>query len=73
MGPEQGKAQQFYRYTDAEGRVHIITSPSSLPPGTRGKVEVMVLDAEATRAEHTVSHTPRETAIFKMMPESGSR
>jgi hypothetical protein len=53
MGPETGK-QQFYRYTDAEGRVHITTSPDSLPPGARGKAEVVVLDAQATRAEHTV-------------------
>src|SRR5688572_25181 len=54
MGPETGKAQQFYRYTDADGRVHITTSPDSLPPGARVKAEVVVLDAEATRAEHTV-------------------
>ncbi|HKY37255.1 MAG TPA: hypothetical protein VJN18_15030 [Polyangiaceae bacterium] len=54
MGPEQGKAQQFYRYTDTEGRVHIVTSLGSLPPGARGKAELVVLDAEATRAEHTV-------------------
>ena len=53
MGPETGK-QQFYRYTDAEGRVHITTSPDSLPPGARGKADVVVLDAQATRAEHTV-------------------
>jgi hypothetical protein len=53
MGPETGK-QQFYRYTDAEGRVHITTSPDALPPGARGKAELLVLDANATRAEHTV-------------------
>jgi len=54
MGPESGKAQQFYRYTDADGRVHIVSSPDSLPPQARGKAELIQLDPNATRAEHTV-------------------
>ena len=54
MGP--GKTEQYYRYTGPDGRVYIVQSPESLPPGARDKAEVVSLDPERVREEHTLSN-----------------
>ena len=54
MGPE-GKAEQYYRYTGADGRVYIVQSPESLPPEARGKAELVVLNPEITRDQQTLT------------------
>lgn len=55
MGPEQTKPQQFYRYTDGEGRLHIVSSPDSLPPEARAKAQQIELNATHVRAEHVIA------------------
>lgn len=44
--PTQGKAQSFYRWVDAEGRLHVVSSLESVPPAERGKVAVVTLHAD---------------------------
>ena len=54
MDPQGSRPEQFYRFTDADGKVHIVSSPDALPPAARGKTEVIVMNADVTRAENTV-------------------
>ncbi len=54
MGPEGSKTEQFFRYTDASGRVHIVSSPDALPPEARAKAELVVLNPEVTRREQAI-------------------
>lgn len=60
MGPE---GQQFYRYTDPSGRVHIVSSIDSLPPEARGKAELLVLDAAETRQQQAILPTSAPIAL----------
>jgi len=59
MGPER---QQFYRYTDPSGRVHLVSSLDSLPPEARAKAELLVLDTADTRQQQAIlpTSTPLE-------------
>lgn len=46
MESTQGKPQSFYRWVDAEGRLHVVSSLESVPLAERGKVNVVTLHAD---------------------------
>lgn len=59
MPDKSGQTQAFYRWQDAQGRVHIVTSLDEVPPAERAKVvRVDLNSAEA------VSHYPAATPGF---------
>ena len=49
MRPEPKQSQSFYRWVDAEGRLHVASSLDSVPLSERGKLEQVTLN-EAQRS-----------------------
>ncbi|MES1183625.1 MAG: DUF4124 domain-containing protein [Myxococcales bacterium] len=47
MKPTPGNQQTFYRWVDAGGRVHIVSSLESVPQAERAKAAVVSLDPDA--------------------------
>lgn len=56
MEPTQGKPQSFYRWVDADGRLHVVSSLESVPPAERGKVAVVTLQADASPTLPSLEH-----------------
>jgi hypothetical protein len=55
MDPRPGsRAEQYYRFTDEHGVVHITSSKDSLPPAMRERAELIQLDPAAVRAQHSL-------------------
>lgn len=46
MEPKPGKSQTFYRWVDAKGRVHVVSSLDGVPPADRANAAVVVLNPE---------------------------
>jgi hypothetical protein len=44
--PTQGKPEVFYRWVDAGGRLHVVSSLESVPQAERAKVTVVTMHAE---------------------------
>jgi hypothetical protein len=52
MGPEKSQAQAFYRWVDADGRLHVVSSLDDVPLGARKGVERVELNAAEQAVEH---------------------
>lgn len=48
MEPTQGQPQTFYRWVDASGRLHVVSSLDSVPPAERGKATVITMHSDAS-------------------------
>jgi len=46
--PTQGKPQTFYRWVDASGRLHVVSSLDSVPQAERGKATVVSMHPDAS-------------------------
>ena len=53
--PAQGKPQTFYRWVDANGRLHVVSSLESVPLAERGKVAAVTLHADESTLPSTVA------------------
>ena len=67
MGPTQGNRQTFYRWVDASGRVHIVSSLDNVPQAERAKAAVVALSPEASptlpRLENVAGWRPDWTSF----------
>ncbi len=52
MGPERRDAEVYYRWVDASGRLHVVSSLDAVPEDARAKAERVELNAETSRSEH---------------------
>ena len=64
MEPKQGKDQSFYRWTDSEGRVHIVSSLASVPEVDRPKAALVLLNGTDAAGEY-----PRLDAATSFQPQ----
>jgi hypothetical protein len=46
--PTPGKPQTFYRWVDADGRLHVVSSLDSVPQAERAKVAVVTMSPETS-------------------------
>lgn len=57
--PAQGKQQTFYRWVDANGRLHVVSSLDSVPLAERGKVAAVTLHADDSTLPSSVASAAR--------------
>jgi hypothetical protein len=57
--PTPGKPQTFYRWVDASGRLHVVSSLDSVPQGERAKAAVVTLQPDATPTLPTAESVAR--------------
>lgn len=53
--------EEYYRWEDASGRVHITSTLESVPPAERGRVERLVLERQPAQPLSTPSSTSLST------------
>jgi hypothetical protein len=59
MQPDSRKTQAFYRWIDADGRLHVVSSLDAVPPADRGRAERVTLNgATALESVPTAAATP---------------
>jgi hypothetical protein len=52
MKPDSEKADSFYRWVDAQGRLHVVSSLEQVPPGDRPKAEHVTLSGATSVGEY---------------------
>jgi len=62
MGPVGSGNEVYYRWVDADGRLHLVTSLDSVPAHARAKAERVEMNAEASRSLNTAVNAPAESS-----------
>jgi hypothetical protein len=56
MGPERSRSEVYYRWIDAEGRLHVVSSVDDVPSAARAKAERLELNPETSRQMHSAGY-----------------
>lgn len=57
MEPKSSQPQSFYRWVDAQGRLHVVSSLDAVPSGERARAERVTLSAD-TSLDRVAAVTP---------------
>jgi hypothetical protein len=68
MPPKSNRSQEFYRWVDADGRLHVVSSLEAVPAAERSRAEHVTLDGATALG----SVPSRSAATSMWQPDLGS-